>query len=517
MRAPSFKTYLFLLFFVFVVPLSVTHCTSSDEDPSVLEEELEGLEDGGDPMADEVEDLSDLAEGDLEDVVDEEDMGEDLSYEDEDLLALEDKVESDAQDDIGDELDEAFDDGDTSDDEFAEFDDEKFEDSDDEFDEFDEFEDEKSQQFAENEKSLQEELNKQQNLKQDYPIIKEAQPQFPEEVVGTSPAPAPATSTTAPVAGGFITSETQAVNDLPDPIEPTIPQDDLGMADPITPLAEDEMPGAPGWVPVVKIKTDPFFRNQRLMNAVYIVRPDDSMDSISQKIYGSDRVKELNDDNPHLAKGIDPGDKVYYNSPNRSEDRSTVKFYYDDVGLKPQIYRTVANDNMRRLGVKLLGFKEGWKEIWAINPSVDSKTILPSGLELRYWTGHEQNENLMAATEDIMPDENMDQAMGAGSIEDPFADSELPPEPPLPEAQVAGPDPTLEPEPLPDIQPIPDESIQPTPGPPVMANQNQNESLLTVGAVALLIMAGAGLVAIQIKKRKDNTAVNPASLEYTQV
>ncbi len=532
----TFRSHLrYLVFFVLLIalPLSQTSCTSSeDEDVSVLEEELESMGGDSDPFADDIEGLDDFAEEDLLDVVDE---GDDSLAE----LDEEFSEGGDFDDEFADEgFDDEFADEDFSDEEFS---DEEFSEGGDgqvaenEFDEFDEFNEleqgGEKDPFAQSEESLAKELNKQG---EDYPITENAKPQFPEEVIGANPPPGSETvppgqsmgGPLPPTNGPLITSETQELMDLPDPIEPTIPQDDLGMADPIVPLDDGEMPDEQNWVPVVKIKTDPFYRNERLMNAVYIARPDDSLGSISQKIYGEDRSKEMLADNGHLEKGIDPGDKVYYNSPNRSDDRTNLKFYYEDIGLPPQFYKTKDSDNMRRLGTKLLGFSEGWKEIWAINPQVDSKTILPSGMELKYWTGNESKPQLEIAgnttPEEYPPSDPIeDDPMSAGTVDDPFQETELPPEPPLPEAQVGGPDPTLEPEPVPDIEPFPEDGIEEAPIPPPQQAAVQpvenNSSLLSIGAIALLIMAGAGLVAIQIKKRKDATGMTPASLEYTQV
>lgn len=500
----------YFLFFTTLLPLSIVQCTSSDDEATALEEEMATLEDDmdmGEGLDGGIEEMAEISEGDLTDELDDDELDFDDNEGDE--LA---------------ELDEEFDTG--GDDEF---DDDEIEDfdkevasSDEDFDEFDEFDDEKKPgEFAQNEKALADELGQ-----QDYPIAEDVKPQFPEEVMqagdGTNPAPL-ITSQAAPNDGPLITSETEEIDT---PLAPEIPNDDLGMADPIVP-EDDSQPPAPSWIPVVKIKTDPFYRNNRLMNAVYIARPDDSLETISQKIYGEDRVNELKADNPHLDKGIDPGDKVYYNSPNRSDDRGQLKFYYADLGLSPQIYKTKDSDNMRRLGSKLLGFNEGWKEVWAINPHVDSKTILPEGLDLKYWTGNESTATpLLAQTsiEDLPSpdpiDDGSDTAAMGSLDEDPFGDANVPPpESPLPQAQVGAPDPTFEPEPVPDIEAFPEEGVEEVPGAsaPVAAQPASNDSLIQVGAMALFLIAGVGLVAIQIKKRKEATMVSTGSMEYTQV
>jgi hypothetical protein len=548
-------SFLFVILLSATLPLTSIQCTSSEDDTSVLEDELDEL--GGVESGDmgDLDDLSDLSDSDLEDVVMEDGDFEgefegDFGGDSEEFAEseLEGDLEGEGFEDFemeGEEfagLDEEFDGGG---DEFAEFEEGDFSEfeGDSEFsefeqDEFAEFEDMEGggDKFAENEEALAKEINGEG----DYPVAENAQPQFPEEIMGQGNAPpGDAGMAGGPVGGGdftdpgaspipppgqpLITSETQEISVAEPDNGPEVPNEDLGMADPIIP--DDELePEEPNWIPVVKIKTDPFFRNERLINAVYIARPGDDMGVISDKIYRDDRTKELLSDNPHLNKGIDPGDKVYYNSPNRPDDRSALKIYYSDIGLPPQYYTTEKDDNMRRLGSKLLGFADGWKEVWAINPQVDSKTILPAGLQLKYWTGNEQIPTMEVADVDpkMVGDETAaleDEPSlegGVGTVEDPFSDGgSLPPEPPLPEAQIAMP----EPEPVPDIEPFPEEGLEETPGPAPVAQvqQAQDNSLLTVGALALLVLAGAGLVAIQIKKRKDSTGINPQSLEYTQV
>lgn len=505
MLSKNLRKVLFLCLICFF-SLSLTHCTSSDDDVSALEEEMENIdvEANEESLSDELADLDEISEDELIDEIDSEDNFE----------ADTDEEVADFDEDEDQELDEEF----AENDEFSEDEDElaDLDEDDPDFDDFDEFDQDNAndKEFAQNEQSLEQELNQKP---QDYPMAQNAQPAFPEEVLGQEQGGAPMVPPPPPLANdGTITSETQDIA-LAEPNIPELPQDDLGDADPIMPIDDEEEVNVPTWVPVVKIKTDPFFRNQRLMNAVYIARPRDSIESISQKIYGEDRSQELKADNPHLEKGVDPGDKVYYNSPNRPSDKGLLKFYYADIGLEPQAYQSREGDNMRRLGSKLLGFPDGWKEVWAINPNIDSKTILPAGLDIRYWTGEESSTNMQLAQTETQPIESETEEMPvtSGSIEE-FNEPSLPPEPPLPEAEIAMPENNMEPEIVPDIEPFPEQGVETTPTPAVVS-ANDADSLLSVGAMALLLIAGVGLVAIQIKKRKDMTGVTPQSLEYTQV
>ena len=139
------------------------------------------------------------------------------------------------------------------------------------------------------------------------------------------------------------------------------------------------------WVPVKKVVQAPFYRGGVLINAVYLVRPGDDLASVSQKIYNTEsRRDELLKANPTFTRGIKTGDKVYYNSPQRSTDDSMLSLYYEEMGLEPKVYRS-SGENIRVLSQKLLGDEDSWKEVWATNMHVDSKGEIPAGTELKYW------------------------------------------------------------------------------------------------------------------------------------
>lgn len=141
---------------------------------------------------------------------------------------------------------------------------------------------------------------------------------------------------------------------------------------------------AQSWVPVQKIKTAAFQKNGSNLNRVYIARPGDSMDSISQKVYGANRKQELLNWNSHLNRGVKTGDKVYYSSPVNPGDMA-MKTFYDDRGVPSQTYVSKDGDNIRRVSKDLLGSPDSWKEVWATNPMVESKGDIPAGLQLSYW------------------------------------------------------------------------------------------------------------------------------------
>ena len=130
------------------------------------------------------------------------------------------------------------------------------------------------------------------------------------------------------------------------------------------------------------------------INTVYVARPKESLADISMKIYGTDKTAMLKNipENSYL-KGRAPrgGDKIYYSSPNRPDDSTRTLLYQEDMGMMPETYVAKSGDNLRKVAKELLGYDNAWKEIWTSN-SVESKTTLPEGELLRYWT-----ENTMAA------------------------------------------------------------------------------------------------------------------------
>jgi len=79
------------------------------------------------------------------------------------------------------------------------------------------------------------------------------------------------------------------------------------------------------------------------------------------------------------------GDKVYYNSPQRPNDSQSLLTYYEDLSLSPQVYTIQAGENIRTISKNLLGNANSWKEIWATNPSIQSKGNVEDSYELRYW------------------------------------------------------------------------------------------------------------------------------------
>lgn len=222
------------------------------------------------------------------------------------------------------------------------------------------------------------------------------------------------------------------------------PQDEVAFEEETEEIVEESP--VRKWIPVKKVKTEPFSRGNLLANGIYIVRDGDSLGSISEKIYGSDRSEDILTINPHFrGKGVKIGDKVYYNSPLRPDDSGQIMNFYEERGLAPQVYVSQAGDNIRQVSKKLLGHSRSWMEIYAIN-SVDSKGELEPGVELRYWSDSVLDAPSMAETS---PAEEIP--------------SEVPQEVVAQEEQVSIPEPAVVQEPVQEVAEVPSGDIPPPP------------------------------------------------------
>ena len=257
------------------------------------------------------------------------------------------------------------------------------------------------------------------------------------------------------------------------------------------------------WIPVKKVKTEPFRRGNLLANAIYIVRDGDSLASISEKIYGSDRSEDLLAINPHFrGKGIKIGDKVYYNSPLRPDDSGQIMNFYEERGLAPQVYISQAGDNIRQVSKKLLGHSRSWMEVYAIN-AVDSKGELEPGVELRYWSDSVAEVPLTPLVQEA-PQEVVNQEPPVAE-EPPVVQESVPEEinPPVEVAEVPQgdipPPPPIEP---PPVEAEPEVAANNTP-PPVVPQESkevvdQEESLLEGLPIdeVILFSIGGGIVVL---------------------
>ncbi len=288
-------------------------------------------------------------------------------------------------------------------------------------------------------------------------------------------------------------------------------------SEPIETMIQMESPevvDGPKWIPLKKIASHPFSKNGTLLNSVYIMREGDTLQSVSQKIYGGDRTSEILAHNPHLNSSTKPGNKLYYNSPTRSTDSTKMLTYYEDKGIPSEVYMTKEGDNIREFSAGLLGFPDAWKEVWATNENVESKQFVEPGLSLRYWKEGAiplETTHKLASTETTMEESTeggmSPEEFGGGDsalppshgkegdpnmVQPPVAaTTTLPPPPPPP------PPPPLPPE-LPANRTQPQASVSGDSS--LLGGDSMNYILLIVGCVALL---GAGAFAIQKKNRKN--------------
>ncbi len=143
-----------------------------------------------------------------------------------------------------------------------------------------------------------------------------------------------------------------------------------------------------GLVSVKKMKTVPYSKNGVLVNAIYFVRESDTLRTIADRIYGQGSAVDFTMVNPHLRKGaLKVGQKVYYNSPARAQDRSRLLTYYEDARMPVQIYSAQKGENIRTVSKKLLGHNRSWMEVWATNQQIESKAGLEAPFQVRYWNG----------------------------------------------------------------------------------------------------------------------------------
>ena len=140
------------------------------------------------------------------------------------------------------------------------------------------------------------------------------------------------------------------------------------------------------WISYKKIKSQSYNSAGFLVNAAYIARPGEDIQSISSTIFGSDQVSQLYSINSHLkARSVKVGDKIYYQSPNRPQDSSQLLFYFEDKGIQPSYHQVQAGENIRTVASQLLRHAESWKEIWATNPDLQSKGQLDQPITIKYW------------------------------------------------------------------------------------------------------------------------------------
>lgn len=272
-------------------------------------------------------------------------------------------------------------------------------------------------------------------------------------------------------------------------------------------------------IPLQKMASAPYMMSGKPINAIYIARAGDTTKSVSQKIYGEDRSKELKKINPTLARrAMKVGDKVYYNSPQRPTDSTQMLTYYEDMGLAPEVYLSQPGDNIRTVAKNLLGHENSWKEIWATNPDVESKGELAEGTRLRYWSS--------APAAPVMAANDTPPPAAAGTTGTPPPAEEPPP---MPEEVSAAPPPAEvpPPEPVAAVPPPPPVAAVPPPPPkvnkpvsadPMAALSEDPDQMMALGAGAILLLAAIFMFIIIKKKRaRRNSGIDFQTATHTQI
>lgn len=261
--------------------------------------------------------------------------------------------------------------------------------------------------------------------------------------------------------------------------------------------------------PLRKVEAVPFKRAGVLLNAVYFGRPGDNWEKISQNIYGNtSKASELKKVNPFFSR-VRPGDKIYYNSPNRPSDDTKLLTFFEESGMVPETYIAKEGDNLRSIAKDLLGYDGAWKEVWSSN-SVDSKDTLAAGTELRFWrtVPVASPPPVVESAPEVVASLPPPPAMEAPAVPEPQMD--LPPTdmsndpsamaglqdlPPPPPAEALNPTPPPPPAPAPVI-------ASPTPEVASEVGGLDNDMVMTLGGAGILV-AGIALLMIVRKRRQQ--------------
>lgn len=302
-----------------------------------------------------------------------------------------------------------------------------------------------------------------------------------------------------------------------------------GSTDETQGLTEEPVP-APV-VPLQKMATTPYTKNGILVNAIYVAREGDTTESVSQKIFGQDKSEELKTINPTLARrAMKVGDKIYYNSPQRSSDNTEIKTYYEDMGLAPEVYLSQSGDNIRTVAKTLLGHSDSWKEIWSTNLDVESKAELSEGTRLRYWSSPTTSMPPVAAatvaptpTEMAPPSTAQTPDMAAQGQTQPYDASMDTPPPAAGEAEMVPPPPPVQAAEESPVPPPPPAEMTPPPQDASAAtmdeamNLEDPDQMMALGAGAILLFAAIALFIIIRKKRSRRANIDFQTASHTNI
>lgn len=318
------------------------------------------------------------------------------------------------------------------------------------------------------------------------------------------------------------TAVAQNPTDAPAFQQPEVAPQETAPAIAAAPVAEEPKPAK--YSAYQKVKEQPFTVAGTLLNRVYVARTGDTLAQVSDKVYGSDRSKELKKWNPGKKSNLSAGDKIYYASSVKPDDQQMLT-YYDEKGIAPQIYTTKEGDNLRKFAKELLGSADSWKEIYATNRDLESKGAVPAGLAIRYWPLDAGASSTMASAQlppkednsgfnvPIEPIAPVNQAPSVAA--NPVAPIQQPAPPVVDPSVAAATPPPVNPAPpvaMNETAPPPTKPAKPQVKPHEPASEEDLTTSLLLGGVLVLAAVGGFMM---LKKRKS-AAQQPMDLSATQ-
>ncbi len=321
---------------------------------------------------------------------------------------------------------------------------------------------------------------------------------------------APVDSNAPPEAGATDTTKNE-----PPPAEP---QGDLfgagaGATDTV-PTGDVPPPSVPKKMALSHVRDMPFNRGGQLLNTVYIARDGDTLDLVSQRLFAEDKTKSLKKANPTLKRGVKVGDKIYFNSPNRADDKDKMLVVYEDQGLPPSTYTTKEGDTLKSLAQEWYGTEGSYKEIYAINRGLASPKELLPGTELQYWPasatvaayGMPKNTEVAMnapapAGNPPPPSNNMPPPPTSGGNMPPTAGSMNNTIPPPPSNNM-----------LPPPPPAEVNAMPPPPPPPIYKRKKDlgtpdKDTMMYAGVAGILLLGTGALIAVRRRASRKNQGV----------
>jgi LysM repeat protein len=132
-----------------------------------------------------------------------------------------------------------------------------------------------------------------------------------------------------------------------------------------------------------EIASKPFQKNGLWMNSYMFVRGEQNWKQISRLLYGrEDRANFLAQWN--AGRELRPGTIIYYNSPLRPDDSTSMKVLEDDFGLSLEGLIVKKGDSLSLIAARVYGSPEAWREIASLNQDlIPSPDVIEVGQNLR--------------------------------------------------------------------------------------------------------------------------------------